>query len=99
MAYEMLVAMNVTDTTRYAQYREAMKPLLAEYGGGFRYDFEVSETFSEAPAHDVTRVFAIYFSDGAASGSFFADPRYLEVKREHYEGAVDGHTVIAAYDR
>ena len=95
--YEMLVAMNVTDDARYAAYREAMAPILATYGGGFRYDFKVGETLSEAPEHPVTRVFAIFFADEDASAAFFADPDYLAVKAEHFDGAVHGFTVMVAH--
>lgn len=94
--YEMIVAMNVTNAESYARYRAAMTPLLEAAGGGFRFDFVVSDTLSALPAHPVTRVFAIYFRDQAASDAFFADPAYLAVKAEHYTHAVDGFTVMAA---
>jgi len=95
--YEMIVAMNVTNPERYAKYREAMAPILAECGGGFRFDFVASEQLLPAPEHDVTRVFCITFADRDACARFFADKRYLQVKAEHYEGAVDGFTVVAEY--
>lgn len=95
----MLVAMNVTDRERYGAYRAAMLPILARYGGGFRYDFVVDEVLSKEPDHPVTRVFAIYFKDEPSSETFFSDADYLAVKRAHYDGAVDGHTVIASYSR
>lgn len=37
MSHGIVVALNVTDATRYQQYREAMAPVLAAHGGGFRY--------------------------------------------------------------
>ena len=89
--------MNVVDEARYRRYREAIAPVLQAYGGTFRFDFVVSEVLSEAPAHPVTRVFTIGFRDREASQAFFEDARYLEAKQTHYEGAVDGHTVVAAH--
>lgn len=99
MTYEMTVAMNVTDEARYARYREAIGPLLAEFGGGFRFDFQVSRTLSEKPAHPVTRLFAIHFADQESCDAFFADPRYAAAKEAHYVGAVDGFTVLTTVVR
>ena len=99
MPYEMLVAMNVVDAKKYRLYREAIRPLLEEYQGGFRYDFEVSRTLSEDPSHNVTRLFAIYFGSEELSDAFFKDERYLEAKGRHYEEAVREYTVVASYDR
>ncbi|WP_236596491.1 hypothetical protein [Pseudoalteromonas sp. GCY] len=42
--YEMLVAMEIHNSERYAKYREAMKPILRQYGGGFSNDFHIAET-------------------------------------------------------
>ncbi len=99
MAYEMVVAMNVTDPEVYASYRREMRPILEKYGGGFRYDFEVSRTYTNESSHPVNRLFAIYFSDEEASTSFFSDAAYIEVKRRFYDSSVDGYTVIASYRR
>ncbi|MEO1272112.1 MAG: DUF1330 domain-containing protein [Myxococcota bacterium] len=99
MAFENLVAMNVIDEERYPMYREAMRPLLESYGGGFRFDFGVQTTHTGPKEHPVTRVFGIYFRDREACQQFFADPRYAEVRKTHFEGAVDGFTVLAEYDQ
>ena len=93
--YEMIMAMNVTDPERYARYREEMTPILKEYGGGFRYDFVVSQVLESASVHPITRVFVIFFRDKDASTKFFTDVRYEAVKKEHYSGSVDGFTVLA----
>jgi len=97
MPHEMMVAMNVTDANRYAEYRAGMAPILARYGGGFRCDFVVSASLTATPAHPVTRVFAIYFPSESASQEFFVDPAYQAIKQARYEGAVDGFTIIASY--
>lgn len=98
MSFENVVAMHVTDHAEYERYRAAMRPLLETYGGGFRFDFEVTETFL-GPDHPVTRLFGIYIRDRAAREAFFADPAYLEIRRRHFDGAVDGFTVLAEYER
>ena len=96
--FEKLVAIYVTDQKAYTEYRKEMTPILQEFGGGFRYDFDVSGVRKTETPHPINRVFVIYFNDKAASEAFFADPRYLAVKEEHFEGAVEGVTVISEYD-
>ena len=98
MPHEMIIAMNVTDAARYAQYRAGMTPILAGYGGGFRYDLEVSRVLASPGGHPITRVFALYFRDRAAREAFFADPAYLRVRAEHFVGAVDGFSVMAEHE-
>jgi uncharacterized protein (DUF1330 family) len=99
MAFETVVAMNVTDAASYRRYREGMLPILEAYGGGFRHDFVVSEVLRGELTHPVTRVFVIYFRDRASADAFFADPAYKAVRAEHFDGAVDGFTVIASQER
>lgn len=96
MPYTRLVAMNVTDPVAYAAYRDAMRPILERYGGGFAYDAVVQEATGSF-AHPVTRIFAIFFRDKAACQGFFADPAYAAVRAQHFEGAVEGFTELAAY--
>ena len=43
MAIETLVGLYVTDDDSYQKYHEGMFPILQSYGGGFGYDFKVSE--------------------------------------------------------
>ena len=43
MAVERLVGLWVEDPDMYQKYREGMLPILKNYGGGFGYDFQVSE--------------------------------------------------------
>lgn len=99
MPHEMLVGLHVTDEARYQQYRDAMAPLLAAHGGGFRYDFTVAKTLRSASDHPINRVFAIYFADEARKNAFFAHPAYLAIKAEFFQASVAGTTVIAAYER
>ena len=43
MSYELIVGLNIISDELYSKYREAMTPILKSFGGGFRYDFKVSE--------------------------------------------------------
>jgi uncharacterized protein (DUF1330 family) len=99
MSYEVLTAMEVTDAEAYGKYREAMRPILESYGGGFRYDFWIKETLQTDAKHPVNRVFAIYFKDKASREAFFANPEYLEIRRKYFEPSVKARTVIAEYER
>jgi uncharacterized protein (DUF1330 family) len=98
MAYERLVALNVTDESRYAQYRAGMTPLLHAMGGRFRFDCRPGEILGGELSHPVTRVFVISFPDRATHDRFFADEAYRAVREAHFAGSVQGHTLIAAYE-
>ena len=99
MAYENLVAMHVVDASGYARYREHVTPLLHEFGGDFRHDFEISGVLRSDVKHPVTRLFVIRFPDSATCERFFTDPRYLAGRREFFVPSVAAYTVIAAFDR
>jgi uncharacterized protein (DUF1330 family) len=99
MSFEMLVGLQVVDPALYRAYRDAMGPLLAKAGGGFRYDFEIGSTLRSEAAHPITRLFAIHFPDRAARDGFFSDPAYLQVRERYFAGAVRGRTVLAEYER
>jgi uncharacterized protein (DUF1330 family) len=98
--FEMLVALQVTDAERYAQYRREMTPLLEAAGGSFRYDFEVSRTLrSESGSAALNRVFVIQFPSEEAKDRFFADPQYREIRTRHFEPAVAQVELAASYMR
>lgn len=99
MAYEMAVALNVTNHELYQKYREGMTPLLTSYGGGFRYDFRISETLRSESDHPISRVFLIYFPNVESKEKFFNDPRYLKIREEFFDPAVGGRTLLAEYHR
>ena len=99
MTHDAIVAMNVTDEAGYARYRDVMAPVLRTHGGRFAHDFRVAETLRTDAPHPVTRVFVLRMPDAAALDAFFADPAYRRAKADHYDAAVDGHTVLAALDR
>lgn len=99
MTHELVVALNVTDHDRYQRYRDAMAPLLAAHGGGFRYDFTVDQVLKSASEHRINRVFAIYFGSQEQKDAFFAHPDYLAIKSRWFTASVAGVTVLGAYDR
>lgn len=98
MAYEMMVGLKIKNPELYQSYREAMGPILTEYGGGFRYDFWVKETLKSASSEPIDRVFAIYFKDKNAMEEFFANPDYLVAKKKFFEESVTATTIIASYE-
>ena len=99
MKFEMLVGLHVTDDEAYAEYRKAMMPILERYGGGFRYDFKVSETLKAEADQEINRVFTIYFEDESARDRFFSDPDYAVAKQTFFAKSVRATVIIAEYRR
>ncbi|MCO4784067.1 MAG: DUF1330 domain-containing protein [Candidatus Cloacimonetes bacterium] len=100
MSIENLVGLSVVDNVMYQQYREKMLPLLKEYGGGFGYDFKVSEVLkSEDGNHNINRVFTIYFKDEQSMKSFFSNPLYLDIRKKYFDSSVQSSTIIARYEK
>lgn len=95
---EVLVGLHVTDETKYAAYRSRMTPMLERCGGGFGYDFRVSDVLIAQTPEPINRVFTIRFPDRETQASFFADETYLAIKKELFEPAVANTTIIATYD-
>lgn len=93
----MLVGLWVTDHERYRQYRAAMAPLLARFGGAFGYDFVVSEVLKTEVEAPINRVFTMTFPDHRASEAFFADPEYVAVRAALFEPSVGHTTILAEY--
>lgn len=98
MAYEMLVGLKIKDPELYQSYREAMGPILKQYGGGFKYDFWIKETLKSDTNNPIDRVFAIYFQDKQSMEEFFANPDYLIAKKNFFEESVAATTIIASYE-
>ena len=99
MARELLVGLNVIDDERYRQYRLAMRPLLEGLGGGFGYDFRVSEVLISQTDNPINRVFTIHFPSREAQERFFGASAYLAIKAEFFEASVGATTILAEYDR
>ena len=95
----MIVGLEISDDKTYSEYRKAMKPILESYGGGFRYDFKVSEVLKNEEGRPINRVFAIYFKDKESVGKFFNNPDYLKSKDQFFEKSVKETTIISSYTR
>jgi uncharacterized protein (DUF1330 family) len=83
----ILMGLEVTDEASYARYRAGMTPILEAHGGSFGCDFVVAKVL-KGPSERLNRVFTISFPDRAARERFFANPRYREVRAQHFEPAV-----------
>lgn len=94
---EALVGLDVRDDDAYDAYRAGMRPILESFGGGFGYDFRVSEVLKSESDVAINRVFTIRFPDRAAMDAFFSDPSYKDVKRRFFEPSVGGTQIIAEY--
>ena len=95
----MVVGLNVIDEEAYQKYRDEMTPILKSYGGGFGYDFKVSEVLKSRTEAPINRVFTIYFSDEDSMNAFFSNDEYLKIREKHFEMSVTDTTIIATYDR
>jgi uncharacterized protein (DUF1330 family) len=98
MTLEMLVGLNVTDDEKFQTYRRHMTPILEGYGGGFGYDFKVSEVLKSRANDRINRVFTIYFQDKASKDAFFENAEYLRVKKRYFEPAVADTVILAIYE-
>ena len=99
MTHEMMVGLTVTDDAVYQQYRDAMAPLLAAHGGGFRYDFTIARVLRSASDHAINRVFAIYFASEERKTAFFANADYRAIRAKYFERSVAGTTIFGSYER
>lgn len=95
----MLVGLNVVDDEAYQSYRDEMTPILKSYGGGFGYDFKVSEVLKSETEVLINRVFTIYFASKDSMNSFFSNHEYLKIKQRYFEKSVADTTIIATYER
>ncbi len=94
---EVLVGLDVSDEVAYSTYREGMMPILDSYGGGFGYDFRISEVLKSESRVEINRVFTIRFPDEEAMKCFFEDPSYLDVKGRFFAPSVRGTEIISQY--
>lgn len=97
MPYEMLVGLEVIDDEVYQAYRDAMKPVLATFGGCFGYDFSVAELLKSEGSDAINRVFTIRFPDQDTAVRFFDDPQYQQAKQQYFDRSVREITIIAEY--
>ena len=98
MPYERIFGLEVANQDMYARYRAEMVPLMEAAGGTFRYDFDVARVLRGEEDARINRAFLIRFPNRAASEQFFADPRYLEIRRRLFEPSVASIVLIAEYE-
>lgn len=98
MSFERCVGLEVVDEALYQQYRDGMTPILARYGGVFRYDFNIAKTLKSETAAPINRLFITTFKDKASHDAFFADPEYQKVRDRFFKPAVRNSTVLAMYE-
>lgn len=98
MRFERLVGLFVTDEDMYKKYREAMLPILGMFGGGFSYDFKVSEVLKSKVKEKINRVFIIYFENEESMNLFFSNKEYLDIKQKYFLPSVLDVTEIARYE-
>mgnify|MGYP003639358414 CR=1 FL=1 len=96
---EMLVGLHVTNEVDYAKYREGMTPILESFGGGFDYDFKISEVLKSQSSSHINRVFTIFFPDKNTMDLFFIDKDYLRFKDKFFTNAVESTTIMATYEK
>ena len=99
MAIERLVGLYVSDDEMYQEYRNAMMPILKQFGGGFGYDFKVAEVLKSEVDKPINRVFTIHFESEEKMDAFFSNSDYLSVKSSYFEPSVQAATEIARYQR
>ncbi|MDQ1297693.1 MAG: hypothetical protein QG558_231 [Campylobacterota bacterium] len=97
MRVERLVGLYVTDEEMYKKYREGMLPILEAFGGGFSYDFKVSEVLKSEVKEKINRVFILYFTNEESMNLFFSDKNYMDIKQKYFVPSVSDVTKIAEY--
>lgn len=99
MRVERLVGLYVTDDEMYKRYRENMTPILKTFGGGFSYDFKISEVLKSESVKKINRVFIIHFKDEKSMNLFFSNKEYLSIKQRYFVSSVLEVTEIAKFMR
>lgn len=97
MRVERLVGLYVTNEEMYKKYREGMLPILEAFGGGFSYDFKVSEVLKSEVKEKINRVFILYFTNEESMNLFFSDKNYMDIKQKYFMSSVSDVTKIAEY--
>tara|TARA_R110001592_G_scaffold65203_2_gene200281 strand:+ start:4981 stop:5277 length:297 start_codon:yes stop_codon:yes gene_type:complete len=98
MPYGRVMGLNIYDDEIYTLYREAMTPILKQFGGRFGYDFKIAEVLKSKTKNNINRVFTIEFPSEAVMDKFFNDPAYIKVKNKYFDASVDAKTVIVTYE-
>jgi len=99
MTYERIMGIHVIDDEEYQKYREGMIPILNSFGGSFGFDFKIAEVLLSKSDDEINRVFTIEFPRKEVMDSFFSDPEYLKVQKQHFNNSVKSKTIIAMYEK
>lgn len=99
MSYECIMGLEVSNDTNYQKYRESMIPILHSFGGGFGFDFKVSEVLKSKTNEPINRVFTIDFPSKEIMDRFFTDPEYLAVKVKYFQHSVKSVTTISMHEK
>ncbi len=99
MAIESLVGLHIVIEEGYRMYRNEITPILKSYGGGFGYDFKISDVLKSKTKAPINRVFTIAFPNQNSQDSFFSNEEYLKIRKRHFEKSVSNTTIIATYER
>ena len=75
-----------------------MTPILESYGGGFGYDFKVSEVLKSPTQAPINHLLTFSFPDQDSRDSFFLNDEYLKVRQRHFEKSVTDTTISATYE-
>ena len=97
MSYQRIMGLEVSDPQEYANYRAAMKSILASFGGEFTFDFIVSEALLAPANSNINRVFCLSFPSEQAMQNFFTDAQYLVVKERHFSLSVKTVTTLSMH--
>jgi len=97
--FERIMGLNVIDDIEYQRYREAMLPILKQFGGAFGYDFKVSEVLLSKTEGEINRVFTIEFPSKQKMEEFFSFPDYVAVQNRHLKNSINSKTVISMHEK
>ncbi len=90
MAYYLLISAEITDTDKYTGYRDAVTPLITQFGG--RYLVRGGEAEAFAGTYDGNRLVVLEFESKKAARTFWDSPEYAEVSKLR-EGASRGSVI------
>jgi len=95
MPFTITVALDISDTEVYAQYRAAMRPLLEQEGGRFTYDFSIAETLKSRDGQHYNRIFLLEFPDLENHDRFFANPEYKAIRNRLFNASVRSFAILS----
>jgi uncharacterized protein (DUF1330 family) len=89
---EVTWGLQVDDASSYAEYRAAMTPILAHFGGEFVLDLWVAEVLR---GPKLNRLFTIRFPSAEVMAAFFSNPDYLAARERFFTRSVSVVTELS----